>query len=165
MLRRVQGDALELRAEVVVGGAADVAFDLRRSAEGKAGVTVRITRTGLLTVGTAQIQVSRALERHSLRIFLDKRVVEVYINDGEAALFGTVDAGADDIGVAITAQAATGRGVGRGTVPPGGGAPGRGGAPAPAGGRAGTANANARVESLTAWPMKAAQFSLEHFHL
>ena len=165
VLRRVQGDALELRAEVVVGGAADVAFDLRRSTEGKAGVTVRISRTGLLTVGTTQIQVSRALERYSLRIFLDKRVVEVYINEGEAALFGTVDAGADDVGVAITAQAATGRGVGRGTIPPGGGAPGRGSAQATAGGRAGAANANARVESLTAWPMKAAQFSLEHFHL
>jgi beta-fructofuranosidase len=146
-LRRIQGDAIELKADVVPGSAAEVAFELRRSSDGKAGVTVRITRTGLLSVGTAQIQVSRALERYTLRIFLDRRVVEVYVNDGEAAVFGTVDAG-DDTGVAITAQATQGRGVG----------------PAP-GGRGQAAPVNARVESLQAWPMKAARFSLEHFHL
>jgi hypothetical protein len=28
-----------------------------------------------------------------------------------------------------------------------------------------TAPVNARVESLQAWPMKAARFSLDHFHL
>ena len=91
---------------------------------------------------------SRALERYTLRIFLDRRAVEVYVNDGEASVFGTVDAGRDDTGVAITAQATQGRGVG----------------PAP-GGRGQAAPVNARVESLQAWPMKAARFSLEHFHL
>jgi beta-fructofuranosidase len=149
VLRQVQGQTLEIRADVVPGSAAEVAFDLRRSDSGKAGVTVRLSRTGLLSVGTTQIQVSRALERYSLRIFLDRRVVEVYVNDGEAAVFGTVDAASDALGVAITSQAASGRGVG----------------PAPGAGRGAAAPANARVVSLTAWPMAAARFSFEHFHL
>jgi beta-fructofuranosidase len=147
-LKRIQGDALELKADVVIGSAAEVAFDLRRSADGKAGISVRISRTGLISVGAVQLQVSRALERYSLRIFLDRSVVEVYVNDGEAAVFGTVDAGPADLGVAVTAQAAAGRGNAGG-----------------AGGRGQAAPVAPRIESLTAWPMKSAQFSLEHFHL
>ena len=151
-LPRIRGDALEIRADVVVGGAAEVAFELRRSNEGRAGVSVRISRTGLLTVGSTQIQVSRSLERYTLRIFLDKRVVEVYVNDGEAAVFETVDAAAQNIEVAVTAQPAGGRGFGG---PPAAG--GRGGA--------GAVVTDARVDSLIAWHMGPAQFSLDRFRL
>ena len=148
VLRRIQGDALEIQANVMCGTAAEVAFDLRRSSGGQAGITVKISRTGLLSVGPTQIQVSRALERYALRIFLDRRAVEVYVNDGEAAVFGTVDAAGDAIGVSVTSQAAAGRG-----------------GPAQGGGRGQVAPVKARIESLTAWPMKGARFSLENFRL
>jgi sucrose-6-phosphate hydrolase SacC (GH32 family) len=61
-------------------------------------------------------------------VFLDKRVVEVYANDGEAAIFTTVDAGLNDLGIEVFAN---------------------GGA--------------AKLESLTAWPLRPARFSLERF--
>lgn len=142
-LDQLRGDALELEAEFVMGSAGDVGFDLRRSTDGKPGVTVRIARNGTLSVGPIRTPISRALDRYRVRVFLDKRVVEVYVNDGEAALYGTVDAGPQDLGVAIVANAPTGRGFGggRGTAPAG----------------------PARVQSFRAWQMKPAEFSLARF--
>jgi beta-fructofuranosidase len=139
----LRGDALEIDAEFVMGGAGEVGFDLRRSPDGKPGVTVRIARNGSLSVGTVRMPISRALERYRLRVFLDKRVIEVYVNDGEAALYSTVDAGPQDLGVAIVANAPSGRGfgAGRGNVPAG----------------------PSRVQSFRAWPMNPASFSLERF--
>ena len=47
---------------------------------------------GRLSSGAVRAAISRGLDRYRLRIFLDKRVVEVYVNDGEAAVYTTVDA-------------------------------------------------------------------------
>jgi beta-fructofuranosidase len=139
----VRGDALELDAEFVMGGAGEVGFDLRCTADGKPGVTVRVARNGVLSVGTIRTPVSRSLERYRLRVYLDKRVIEVYVNDGEAALYSTVDAGPQDLGVAIVANAPTGRGFG--------------------GGRGNLPSGPARVQSFRAWQMKPAAFSLDRF--
>jgi len=65
-----------------------------------------------------------------LRVFLDKRVMEIYANDGEAAIFTTVDAAPSDVGVEAFARGGAGR-----------------------------------MESLKAWPLKPAQFTLERFHV
>jgi beta-fructofuranosidase len=142
-VEQVRGDALELQAELVMGGAAEVGFDVRRSADGKAGVAIRVSRNGSLTVGAIRTPIARGLDRYHMRVFLDRRVIEVYVGDGEAALYSTVDAGPQDLGVAIVASAAAGRGFGGG----------RGGAPA----------GPARVQSFRAWPMKPAEFSLTRF--
>jgi beta-fructofuranosidase len=139
----VRGDALELDAEFVMGGASEVGFDLRRTADGKPGVTVRVARNGVLSVGTVRTPISRSLERYRLRVYLDKRVIEVYVNDGEAAVYSTVDAGPQDLGVAIVANAPTGRGFG--------------------GGRGNLPSGPARVQSFRVWPMKPAAFSLDRF--
>jgi sucrose-6-phosphate hydrolase SacC (GH32 family) len=141
----VRGDALELEADLVMGNAAEMGFDLRCSTAGKAGISVRINRNGgLLSVGASRISIRRGLERYRLRIFLDKRVVEVYVNDGEAALFTTVDAGPQDLAVFAVSQAAPARGRGPGPAP--------------------VAPAAARIESLRSWPLKAATFTLDKFH-
>ena len=102
---------------------------------------------GTVVVGTARAAISRGLDRYGLRIFLDKRVVEVYVNDGEAAVYTTVDAPTRDTAVAAVAQQSTGRGRA------GGGPPGNAPTAAP------------RIEALTVWPLKPARFSLDSFVL
>jgi beta-fructofuranosidase len=164
VLDAVRGDSLEIDAEFVMGGAGEVGFDLRRSADGKPGVTVRVARNGSLMVGNVRAAISRALDRYRLRIFLDKRVVEVYVNDGEAAIYSTVEAGLQDLGVAVVANAPAGRGGG--FAPPA--AAGRGGqapgAPLPLGGGRGTAPSGPpRLQSLRAWTMRPATFDLARF--
>jgi beta-fructofuranosidase len=134
------GDAAEIEAEF--GGASGVNFELRRSPEGKPGAVVSIQR-GYLSLGSARAYIGNA-SRRKVRIFLDKRCVEVYVDDGLAAIYGIVEAGRQDQGIAVAAQ--------------GGGPGGRGPAPAGAGGQG-------RLESLRVWPMKGAGFSLERFHV
>lgn len=147
-LNGAQGDSFELMADVVLGGAAEAGFDLRRSADGKAGIAIRIARPGILVVGNTRTPIRRGLDRYRLHIFADKRVVEVYVNDGEAVIFTTIDANRSDQAVAAVAQAAPPRTGGAGIG-------GRGGGPA----------GNARIENLKVWPMKPAQFSLDRFKL
>jgi len=142
-IERVRGDVMELEAEFVMGNAGEVGFDLRCSAEGKPGVAVRIARNGSLSVGSARTPISRSLDRYRLRVFLDKRVIEVYVNDGEAAIYGTIDAGPQDLGVAVVANAPAGRGFG--------------------GGRGAAPSGPARLHSLRAWPLKPADFDLTRF--
>ena len=139
----IRGDSLEIEAEFEIGGMGEVGFDLRRSADGRPGVTVRIGRNGTLTVGSVRTPISRALERYRVRVFLDKRVVEVYVNDGEAAIYGIVDARPQDMSIAVVATppAGAGLGGGRGNLPAG----------------------TARLLSLRAWPMRSAGFDLTRF--
>lgn len=151
VLDRLGGDCLELRADLNLAGSLEMGFDLRRSSSGKAGIQVRVSRNGVLTVGSVRAAISRSLERYRLHIFLDKRVIEVYANDGEAALFSVIDAGAADLEVAAVAQEG----------PPRGRFGGPGGNPL-ARGRAG-APSMPQIESLTAWPLRAARFDLANF--
>jgi hypothetical protein len=86
-------------------------------------------KDGILTVGGVKKLVGAGKVIH-LRIFLDKRVMEVFVDDGTAAIYTVTDAGPQDLGVETFA-------VG-GTV---------------------------RLDSLTAWPLRPASFSLEHFKI
>jgi beta-fructofuranosidase len=144
---QVSGDCLELRADVLPGRASEVGFDLRCGTDGKPGISVRIVRPGTLVVGSVRAALSRGLDRYKLRIFLDKRVAEVYVNDGEAAVFSTIDASTQDTAIAAVAQQSAGRGRA------GGGTPMNAPAAAP------------RIEGLTVWPMRPARSSLDHFAL
>jgi beta-fructofuranosidase len=141
-LEGVPGNAAEIEAEFAAGNFATFGFEVRRSGAGKPGITVAIQR-GILTVGTARAYVGNA-EKYKLRLFLDKRCLEVYVNDGAVALYSLVDAPLEDQGVAVFARAGN-RGLGSANAeirPPAGG----------------------RLESLKAWPMKPASFSIDHFH-
>ncbi len=104
VLERVQGDCLEIEAEWTAGDAAEFGFELRRSEAGKAGVAVTVTpRSAALTVGPHQTKIGR-LKRYKMRLLLDKHMLEVYINDGLAAMYATVDGGPGDLGVAAFAR-------------------------------------------------------------
>ena len=129
----VPGDATEIEAEFSTGNFSAFGFELRRSAAGKPAITISIER-GILSVGNARAYLGTA-ERYKVRLFLDKRCLEVYVNDGTVALYNFVDAPPEDQGIAAFARA--------------------GNRPA----------AGVRLDSLQAWPMKAASFSLDRFHL
>jgi beta-fructofuranosidase len=130
VLDGVPGDAAEI--EATFSGACG--FELRRNGEGKPGVVVSI-QGPYLNVGTVRTYVGNA-PRNRLRIFLDKRCIEVYLNDGAAAVYTWVDAGEDAQGIAVFGQSG-GRG---GSTPP-------------------------RLESLNVWPMKPAKFDMDRFHV
>jgi beta-fructofuranosidase len=138
----VPGDAAEIEAEFSSsGGFASFGFEVRRSAAGKPTATIAMQR-GRLTVGNVSAYVGNA-ERYKLRVFLDKRCLEVYVNDGTVALYNPIDARAEDQGLAVFA---------RRTASPFGNP-----------NAANRPPAVVRLESLKAWPMRAAAFSLDRF--
>lgn len=102
-MQTVRGDVMELDFEVTLGKAAEVRLDLRCSGAGRPGATITVNRDGLLSVGKASTFLGKN-DRHHLRIFLDKRVFEVYADDGLAALYGVVDSGRDDLGIGASAR-------------------------------------------------------------
>lgn len=79
--------------------------------------------------------------RYSPRVFLDKCCVEAYVNDGLAAIYNPFEANRAGQGVAVFGQ------------------------PQPAGGRGGALAQSPRLEALRVWPMKAATFNLDRFHV
>jgi beta-fructofuranosidase len=133
------GDAAEIEAEFSGANNTSFGFEVRRSAAGKPAVTVAIQR-GMLTVANARAYVGNA-ERYKLRLYLDKRCLEVYVNDGAVALYNLVDAPPEDQGLAVFAR----------TANSGFGNP--------------NAAATVRLESLKAWRMKSAAFSLDRFRV
>jgi beta-fructofuranosidase len=102
-IRGVRGDCMELELDVALGKATEVRLDLRCSSSGKVGASIRITRDGMLAFGKASTLLG-INDRYRMRVFLDKRVFEVYANDGLAALYGVTDAGRNDLDVAISAR-------------------------------------------------------------
>ena len=98
--------------------------------------------------GAGQVQLYRATKddlsewKHLGAVF---QALEVYVNDGTVALYSIIEARPEDRGLAVFAR----------TANPGFGHPNAANRPA----------STVRLESLTAWPMKPASFSLDHFHV
>ena len=135
VLDGVSSASAELEAEF--SGAGNVGFELRRSAEGKPGIVVSM-QGQYLNVGNVRTFIGNN-PRRTIRVFLDRRCIEVYVNDGAAAVYQWVDAAPEAQGIAVFAQS-------------GGG--GRGGPAAPP-----------RLESLKVWNMRPAVFSLDRFRV
>ena len=131
VLDGVPGDTLEVEAEFSGPGAAAFGFEVRRSPEGKPAAVVAIER-GTLVVGSARTYLGSS-ERYRLRLFLDKACLEVYVNEGSAALYNPVLASPKDQGFAVFARPGGARGSG------------------------------ARLESFRAWPLRPARFDLSRF--
>ncbi len=136
----IAGDCLELQADLLPGAAGEIGFDVRVGSEGRPGLPIRLTR-GALLVGSLRAPLSRGADRHRLRVFLDKRVVEVYVNDGEAAVYTTTDAAVDERAIVAVARPSTRR----------------------VGAPSSSAQRVPRIENLTAWALKPAGFTLDRF--
>ncbi len=130
-LEGVATDCAEIEAEFSGGG--PYGLELRRPASGKPGIVVSL-QGAYLNVGSARAFVGNA-ERRRLHIFLDKRCIEVFADDGVTALYNWLEAGRNDLGITAFGQ----------------------------GGSGGPNRAPSRLESLRIWPMRAARFSLERF--
>ncbi len=101
------GRCLEIEAEFEATSARNVGFRVRCSGDGSRGTEVSYSPgSGMITVGQRKMFSGRD-KTVSLRVFLDKRVMEVYANGGAAAMFTAVDAGPEDTAVEIFARGGT----------------------------------------------------------
>lgn len=141
MLEEIAADVAEVEAEFVASGSGAFGFELRPSPSEAPSATVAIQR-GMLTVGSARAYVGTA-ERYRVRLFLDKRCMEVYVNEGAAALYTALDGAPRSRVLAVFARSVQSEF-------------------GPAGGDRG---AGVRLESVKAWRMSPASFSLDRFHL
>jgi len=98
----ISGDCLELEAQFSAKGAT-VGMHVR----GKTEISFN-AKDGMLTVGKVKklLGIGQPVK---LRVFLDKRALEVYADDGAAAIFTTVDAGPQDLGVDLFARGGAGK--------------------------------------------------------
>jgi beta-fructofuranosidase len=141
VLEDIAADAAEVEAEFVVRGVGAFGFELRPSPTEEPSTTVAIQR-GMLTVGSARAYIGTA-ERYRVRLFLDKRCMEVYVNDGTAALYTALDGAPRSRVLAVFT-----RGVQSEFGPAGS-----------------DRGAGVGLKSLKAWRMSPASFSLDRFHL
>ena len=124
----ISGDCLEIEAQLSASAAASVSLRVRCAADGAGGTEISFnSKDGVLTAGKVKKLLGTG-QPVRLRIFLDKRVMEIYANDGDAAIFTTVDAAVNDTTIVAFARGGAGR-----------------------------------LESLKAWPLKPARFSLDRF--
>jgi beta-fructofuranosidase len=136
-------DCAEFEAEF--SGAGTFGFELRRSAQGKPGIVVALQKSlkdAYISVGSARAFVGNA-DRYHLRVFLDKRCIEVFVNDGTTALYNWFEAEPNDLSVAVFGEPASVPAFFAGQIDP----------------------SPPRLEWLKVWPMKAAKFSLDRFQV
>lgn len=104
-LNGVRGDSMEIIAEFAPGDAKAFGLKVRQSEDGKQAVTIRYTNGTLNVAGT---DVPLKLDTHSqtlkLHVFLDKSVLEVFVNDGVTSVTRVEYPGEADLGVSVFAE-------------------------------------------------------------
>ena len=109
-IERVRGDTSEIIAEFSVGDAAACGLNVRASDDGTRAVAIHYDAgEKSLDVAGAHVPLhdGRSRETMKLRAFLDKCVMEVFINDGEAVATRMISAEPDDVGVEVFARGGT----------------------------------------------------------
>lgn len=104
VLQGVSGDALEIEATIDLGSARAVGLKLRRAADGAAAVLIRCDGQTLHVAGTEIAYAPGATRQIKLHIFLDKSVLEVYVDDGRAVITRVIDSSPQDQGVELFAE-------------------------------------------------------------
>ncbi len=104
-LETVRGDTMEIVAEFAVADAKAFGLRVRQSEDGKHAITMRYANGSLNVAGT---EVPLALAPHSktltLHVYLDKSVLEVFINDGVTSVTRVEYPGENDLGVSVFAE-------------------------------------------------------------
>jgi beta-fructofuranosidase len=103
VLAGIRGDCLEMEVELAPGNASKAAIELRLPNADTPAVAISIGNDGLLSAGGAKTLVGQT-DRYRLRIFIDKSVFEVYVNDGYAALYGDLSGGPGPLQAVASAQ-------------------------------------------------------------
>ena len=103
LLAELGGDALEIQA-LLEPGDATVILRVRRSADGQRSVDITYDGAILNVAGTA-IPLTLGLDEPlKLQLFLDKTLLEVFVNGGRIAVTRVIDAPVADVGVELVAQ-------------------------------------------------------------
>ena len=100
-----RGDALEIYAKIVPGDADLSGLRLRRSDDGKDAVTVAYDHSSVIAAGIDMPHTLPAGRQElELRIFLDKSVIEVFVDGGSKALTNYIDPGINNLGIELFSQ-------------------------------------------------------------
>jgi beta-fructofuranosidase len=96
----VGGDTLEVLAELEPGSSESVGINLRRSDDGQRAVTIRYDGQNLDVDGTTfPFQLAEDEETLKLHIFLDKSLMEVFVNDGRECVARVIYPEERDLGI------------------------------------------------------------------
>jgi beta-fructofuranosidase len=105
LIEGAAGNQLEVIAEFVPGTAAAFGLKLRSSGEGRRGIALRCG-SGVLDVAGTEVPLPLGAEEKTLklRVFLDRSVMEVFINDGKAAVTRVEYPEENDLAVGVFAE-------------------------------------------------------------
>jgi len=108
VLENLRGDTMEINAVFRPGDARAFGLRVRRSEDGKRAVTVRCDGATLDVEGV-RVSLKRADEKAplTLHLFLDKSVMEVFVNGGRACVTRVIYPGDEDKGVELFAEGGT----------------------------------------------------------
>jgi beta-fructofuranosidase len=100
-----QGDTLEIVADFEPGNASAFGLKVRCSEDGRDAATLRYA-DGTLNVAGTEVPIPLGEERKTIKlhVFLDKSVMEVFINDGLASVTRVNYPGEEDLGVAAFSE-------------------------------------------------------------
>jgi len=103
LLADLQRDALEIQA-LLEPGDGNVRLRLRRSADGRRSVDITYAGAVLDVAGTQTPLALGVDEPLKLHVFLDKSLLEVFVNGGRVAVTRVIDAPGEDVGVELVIQ-------------------------------------------------------------
>jgi sucrose-6-phosphate hydrolase SacC (GH32 family) len=103
------GDTLEILAELEPGDAKTMGLKLRRSADGSRAVTVQWDGQALDVAGTRVPVRLGGRKTLKLQVFLDKSVMEVYVDGGRECVTRVLSSPTEDQGVEVFATGGTAR--------------------------------------------------------
>jgi len=105
LLETVRGDCLEIQVVFALGSAEAVGLKVRRSEDGHKAVSLRYDGQILDVAGTqVPFELSGTEPGFELHLFLDKSVLEVFVNGGRAAVTRVIYPGEQDLGVELFAE-------------------------------------------------------------
>jgi len=108
LLKNAGGDTLEIKAAFDQGDAKSIGLKVRRSKDGKRAVTIRCDRQTLDVAGVkVPLLLSGAEKALTLHVFLDKSVMEVFVNDGRQAVAKVIYPPEKDVGIELFAAGGT----------------------------------------------------------
>jgi beta-fructofuranosidase len=100
-----RGDTIEILGEFEPGDATAFGLKVRCSEDGRDAVTLRYA-DGMLNVAGTEVPIALGEQRKTitLHVFLDKSVMEVFINDGLVSVTRVNYPGEEDLGVAAFSE-------------------------------------------------------------
>jgi len=101
-LKGIASDTMEILAEFEAGNAETFGLKVHQSKDGKSAVTIRYTNGNLNVAGT-DVPLKLVSGKLRLHVFIDKSVLEVFINDGVTSVTRVNYPGEDDLGVSVFA--------------------------------------------------------------